>query len=69
MIQDKNGQGKQLLSKFPMNGVKPKCLMIASAMNNTLEWEVNLYNTKYPQKAIKLQQFTMKASIPDAICE
>ena len=69
MIQDKNGQGKQLLSEFSMNGVKPKCFMIASAMNNTLEWKVDLYHTVYPEKSIKQHRFSMSASIPDAICE
>ena len=43
--------------------------MIASAMNNKLEWDVHLYQRNYPKDAFKQQQFSMKASIPDALCD
>ena len=34
-IEDKMGGKKQLMSKFPMKGVKPNWLMVASGSNTT----------------------------------
>ena len=43
-IENEYGYGKQVISKWPMNGIKPKYLMVASGMNNSSEFTTYIYN-------------------------
>ena len=47
-INGQNGGGKQIMSKFPMNGVKPNWFMMASGCGTTASWKVVISSDMQP---------------------
>ena len=43
MIRNKDGEGKQLMSQFPMKGIKPKWLRVSAGCENKAEWEIHVH--------------------------
>ena len=69
MINDKDGNGKKLMTKFPMKGIDPNFFMVASCNSSTADWIIDLYGPQYPASLLDEAQFSIKATIPDAIYE
>ena len=45
-IQNTEGEGKQVMSKFPMKGHKANWFMLASGCKSTANWHVKVYQKK-----------------------
>ena len=43
MINDKEGNGKRLMTKFPMKGIDFNFFMVVSCHSNTADWIVDIY--------------------------
>ena len=50
-INDQNGAGKQIMSKFPMKEVKPNWFMVTSGCGSTAKWKVVIDKNLKPSSA------------------
>ena len=51
-VSDLDGRGKRILSKFPMKGVNPNCLMVNSGKKETY-WKICFHSHHYPRSLLK----------------
>jgi hypothetical protein len=42
-IRNKDGEGKQSMSQFPMKGIKAKYIKFASGPGNNAQWEIIIH--------------------------
>ena len=61
-ISDLDGKGKRILSKLPMRGVDPNCLMINSGKKPTF-WKICFHSNHYPRSLLKETKFAVGAIV------
>ena len=55
-IQNEEGEGKEVMSKFPMKGHKANWFMVASGCKSTAHWNVGVYKKKNIVKEEKKEE-------------